>query len=290
MNVFLSYAAEQRDLAERIALELRAQGQSVYFDKDDVREGELVHTAVRDQIERSDFFIFLMSPDSLRPGRYPLAELSLAKRKWKNPVNHVLPVLAAHIPSKDWPPYLRALSALRSHIDIGADPVADICRVVRQRSGRTRYVQYLRRGGAIVALAVFVGATAHFAGPRPEVTGPPSVSPEFEIRGDNANGAWGGTVTLGLRETRPGSVDDYSCRVDWRRGGNIRDVRYDRRCDNIEVALTDGPVAIARDRPAGILENLGMSVETVRIVVVDSGGRDVWQRDAIIRLLSVKAR
>ena len=283
MNVFLSYAAEQRDLAERIALALRAQGHRVYFDKDDIREGELVHAAIREQIERSDYFIFLLSPGSVTPGRYPLAELSLAKRKWKNPVDYVLPVLAAHVPSKDWPPYLRALSGLRSHIEIGTDPVADICRVVSQQSGQTPWAQYVRYGGGVLALAGFIGATVYFIGVSQEVPGPSAVSPEFEIRGDNANGTQGGTVTLGVHETRPGIVANYSCRVDWQRGGNIRAVDYDD-CEKIVVALSDGPFVNPPGRASGLLENMGMIAETLRIVVVDSSGRDVWQRDATIRL------
>jgi len=36
MNIFLSYASEDRDTAQAVALALRAQGHDVFFDREDL--------------------------------------------------------------------------------------------------------------------------------------------------------------------------------------------------------------------------------------------------------------
>jgi len=91
-RIFLSYASEQRKIAENIQAALSAEGHQVFFDKSRLRSGEGYHLKIVEAIRNSQLFIFLISPDSIRKGTYALTELKEAKRKWPNPAGKVLPV------------------------------------------------------------------------------------------------------------------------------------------------------------------------------------------------------
>ena len=68
MKVFISYAKEDIDLAESVAIRLQQAGQSVFFDRSDIPTSSSFDAIVREQIARADFLVFLASPDSLAQG------------------------------------------------------------------------------------------------------------------------------------------------------------------------------------------------------------------------------
>ena len=69
MKIFLSYAHEDRDIAERIALALRANHHDVFVDRTGLEGGGEYNAELRKQIERCHCFVFLISPDSIDGGR-----------------------------------------------------------------------------------------------------------------------------------------------------------------------------------------------------------------------------
>ena len=93
MDIFISYASEQRTLAEEIALALRGEGHQVFFDRTQLTDGDGYNAALREAIESADLLVFLVSPEAVKGGRYTLTELGLAQEKWPSPTGHVLPVL-----------------------------------------------------------------------------------------------------------------------------------------------------------------------------------------------------
>jgi hypothetical protein len=52
-------------------------------------------------------FIFLISPDSVRPGAYTFTELRLVREKWASPQQHLLSVLLEPTDMETIPAYLR---------------------------------------------------------------------------------------------------------------------------------------------------------------------------------------
>jgi TolB-like protein len=62
--VFLSYASEDAEAAERIATALRAAGVEVWFDKSELRGGDAWDRKIRDQIRRCALFIPIISAHS----------------------------------------------------------------------------------------------------------------------------------------------------------------------------------------------------------------------------------
>jgi hypothetical protein len=55
---------------------------------------------------------FFISPSSLATGSYALTELKYARKKWRHPAGHVLPVLVRPVDWNAIPPYLKAVTVL----------------------------------------------------------------------------------------------------------------------------------------------------------------------------------
>jgi len=121
MKIFLSYAAEDRAVAEQIALALEGRGDEVFFDRDSLQAGCDFHQRIQTAIEESDFLIFLISADSVQRGSYALTELKLARLKWPHPKNHVLSVLVRPVDQAGIPAYLQALTILEPEGNTAAE-------------------------------------------------------------------------------------------------------------------------------------------------------------------------
>jgi tetratricopeptide (TPR) repeat protein len=131
--VFLSYSASQAAIATRIELVLTAAGYSVFRDRSDLPPGEAFDARLRDAITTCDLFLFLISPESVTPGRYTLTELKFAEERWRHPAGHVLPVVVAPTPIADIPEYLKAVTLLEPQGDIAAEVAATVQRLVPRR-------------------------------------------------------------------------------------------------------------------------------------------------------------
>src|SRR5207237_9787052 len=137
MRVFLSYSSEDRKLIEHIYLPLRAQGHSVFFDRADLPPGEEYDSRIREAIEKSQLFVFMVSPDSLKSGSYTLTELSIAQKTWEYPGGRLLPVVLRPARLDQVPAYLKAITLLEPDGHV-ASSVADAVHriaVPRRRPG-----------------------------------------------------------------------------------------------------------------------------------------------------------
>jgi len=148
MKIFLSYAAEDRMVAEEIALALQGQGHKVFFDKASLSASEDFHSTIKDEILHADRFLFLISPDSLKHGKYALTELRLAREKWSHPKEHVVPVLLRDTNIEDVPAYLRSVTVFEPQGNVAAEIAALV------NSSRPRRVTWIAT--AIIATLVLV--------------------------------------------------------------------------------------------------------------------------------------
>ena len=150
MNIFISYASEQRMAAEEVALALREEGQEVFFDRTQLPEGEAYDARIREAIEACDYLVFLLTPQAVAAGRYTLTELEFAQRRWPSPSGHVLPVMLLPTPPEAIPPYLRAVVILRPRGNAAAEVAAAIARSARPWWART----FRRYAAALVAIVI----------------------------------------------------------------------------------------------------------------------------------------
>jgi hypothetical protein len=159
-RIFICHASEKYDaeIAESIAIRLRRLGFKVFFDKDNLRPGHAFDDHIlREIIGGCSAFVFLISPDSVAPGRYTLTEMEFAKRRWPDPSGAVLPVLIAKTDMQSIPPYLRAVSFSETQGNVVAKVAAEVAKLVRP-------INLLPITGALSAaiLLLAVGAYAYF--------------------------------------------------------------------------------------------------------------------------------
>ena len=154
MRIFLSYPSEHRDTAARLTKGLEAEQHDVFFDHDDLGAGEAFHQAIRDAVARADLMIYLVSPESVAPGSYTLAELAVAELRWPRPSGHVLPVMVAPTPLAELPAYLLAVTLLEPRGELVAETLMAVSRLQRKRRSRP----WLWALAAAVGLAASVAA------------------------------------------------------------------------------------------------------------------------------------
>jgi hypothetical protein len=124
--IFLSYASEQRQVAEEIKLALASSGHHIFFDRDSLPVGDEYHLRIRKAVEESEGFVFLISPQSVAQGCYTLTELKYAREKWPEPRGKVLPVMIEKTEYRQIPPYLKAVSVLEPEGNAPAEIAAEI--------------------------------------------------------------------------------------------------------------------------------------------------------------------
>ena len=121
MKIFLSYAAEDRAVAEQIALALRGRDHQVFFDRDSLTVSAEFHQRIQQAIDEGEFLIFLISGDSVQRGSYALTELKAARQKWPHPKDHVLPVVVRAVNWEAVPAYLREVTILEPEGNTAAE-------------------------------------------------------------------------------------------------------------------------------------------------------------------------
>ena len=158
MRIFISYSSRYRDLCERLQLALEAGGRhEVFVDRSELKPGQPFDTTLREGILGCDLLVFLVSPESVAPGSYALAELEIAKTRWRHPGGRVLPVKVAPTDTAAIPAYLRAVTILEPSGDTVAQTVAAV-EAVRPPARRGRRWALL---GAALVLAAALGGTLY---------------------------------------------------------------------------------------------------------------------------------
>lgn len=158
MRLFITYASEDRPVADELAVRLRTDGHDVFLDKDSLPESEAYDARIREAIADCDLYLFLVSPNSVKPGRYTRTELKFASEQFPNPHGRVLPVMIAPTPFRDIPAYLGAVTVLQPEGNVIAEVVAEIGGIeTRRKRSRWLRMSAIAGGLAIAALAIVLG-------------------------------------------------------------------------------------------------------------------------------------
>ena len=126
MKVFLSYPKEQRKIADQINLALLAQGYDVFFDRDKLPPGDDYNAAIHRELMESELLVFLVTPGSVKQGKYTMTELKFARQKWPSPVGRILPVMVSPTDFEIIPDYLAAVTIEEARGNVAAEVVARV--------------------------------------------------------------------------------------------------------------------------------------------------------------------
>ena len=140
MQIFLSYASEDKAVAEPIAFSLRSRGHKVFLDRDDLPAGGEYDRRIEQAVEQAGLVIFLLTPASVAKGRFTLTELEFARRKWRKADGHVLPVMVAPTPIADVPGFLKSVTILEPKGNVAAEVASAVASMTGDRDRRTYYV------------------------------------------------------------------------------------------------------------------------------------------------------
>ncbi len=177
MQIFLSYASEDREQAEEIQLALLSSGHHVFFDKTSLPAGGDYRSRIQRAVQNSDIFVFLISPNSVAQGNYALTELKYARAKWPHPKDKLLPVLLGATEWNAIPPYLKSVVVLEPEGNIAAEVVAAIVSLSRGQGSSSGSIFFtMKIGLAIIGLA----GVLWFASDGPEQNPPPPPPPPPE--------------------------------------------------------------------------------------------------------------
>ena len=299
VRIFVSYASEDRPLAERIAFGLRDEGHTVFLDRDDLPAGQTYDGQIRRAIETSDLFIFLISPSAIESGRYTLTELEIARRRIRQLKFGILPVAIEPVDRDRLPATLMALTWLTPE---GAVPpavvneVADVARRGTKLNARAIAKHIGAFSGLVIAILVAL-ALVLVIGPLILLNAVMSYPSSEAAALRQMEAMWGGVELVPLAGSRTslvpgGSVEfglfdsnamldngfsDGACRVRVDTPATIAGAEIDRECKHIRVfaqSLEDVQKFLGHE------EGVGLDAR-IALIVNGRGGRTVSAIHAI---------
>lgn len=128
MKIFLSYASEDKDLAEPIYYALVNDGHEVFFDRTTLPSGGDYNSRIRKAIDKSEVFIFLISEHSVSK-KYTRTELKFAERKWRSPKGVLLPIMLSETSYQIIPNYLKSITIFETAGNIAAEVADEVRRM-----------------------------------------------------------------------------------------------------------------------------------------------------------------
>jgi hypothetical protein len=138
LHVFLSYASEERKLAEEIFYSLTNNGHMVFFDRANLPAGLEYNSAIHACIMHSDIFIFLISPDAVADGHYTLSELKFAGEKSAAASGFLLPIMAERTDFEKIPAYAQSVTILISKGNLVAEVTSEVEKWYDAKSDNTK--------------------------------------------------------------------------------------------------------------------------------------------------------
>lgn len=177
MRVFVSYASEDRPLAEEVALALTGAGHEVFFDRSSLPAGGDFHSRILAAVNGADLLIFLASPASLATGAYTLTELKFARDRWPHPKDRVLTVRLPGVAFDAMPAYLKSVTVLEPEGNTAAEVLAAVQALAAAAPPRRARLRMLAvGGGAAVVAGVATWALWPSRGPAPAPASSPTSS------------------------------------------------------------------------------------------------------------------
>ena len=153
MKTFISHSHAQAVDADRLALALRNASHDALLDRDLLGPAEEYHARLRTALQSVDLFVFLITPDAVRPGCFALSEVDFARQRWQRPAGRVLPVMWQPTDMAQVPEYLKSVNIVQPKGNAVTETVAAVDSMAATRRWRRQ-----RQTAAVVAVVAGVAA------------------------------------------------------------------------------------------------------------------------------------
>ena len=145
MKIFLTYASEDKNIAEQVYFALAGNNHTVFFDRASLPAGADYNAQIRQAIVDSDLLVFLISEASVAPSSYALTELAFAQNKWPHPAEVVVPVMVRPTDYERIPNYLKAVTIFEPRGNVAAEVAHEIAGIAGRSTRRARIVRALSK-------------------------------------------------------------------------------------------------------------------------------------------------
>lgn len=138
-DVFISYAADTKPLAEQLTAALQKQGMHAWADFKDLRPGQRWQDELERALESAGWFVILVSPQSYATPWQESEWRAALTKVWSDPHKTIIPVVVG---GGDAPPFLRNWVSLR--IDPTAPPAdwtREVLEALRSRRNESAHAR-----------------------------------------------------------------------------------------------------------------------------------------------------
>jgi WD40 repeat protein len=179
-DVFVSYSRRDSEFVRRLTASVEARGKSLWLDTEGIADGQVFPEALRQAIEASDSFVFVITPESVT-SPYCTQEIDHAHSMGKR----ILPVLRQSVPDADLHPEIRDRNWVPFDTDADFDAsverlVAALDRDLEHAQSHTHWLlraldwdqhardkSFLLRGSELTAAEAWLAGVADDAEPAP---------------------------------------------------------------------------------------------------------------------------
>ena len=108
-DVFISYSADAKKLAERLAGSLQKEGVATWSDFENVSPGERWYDQLQQALDHAKFYLIVVGPRNIMRDWQDQEWQGALERTWTDPEKRIIPVLVGHAEApaflRNWAPF-----------------------------------------------------------------------------------------------------------------------------------------------------------------------------------------
>jgi hypothetical protein len=108
-DVFISYSADAKKLAERLAGSLQEEGVATWSDFENVSPGERLYDQLQLALDQAKFYLIVVGPRNVMRDWQDQEWQGALERTWTDPDKRIIPILVGHAEApaflRNWAPF-----------------------------------------------------------------------------------------------------------------------------------------------------------------------------------------
>ena len=143
-DVFISYSADAKKLADRLAGSLQSEGVATWSEFENLSPGERLYDQIQQALDQAKCYLIVVGPRNLMRDWQDQEWQGALERTWTDPDKRIIPVLVGHAEA---PAFLRSWAPFR--IEPGCDESASVKKLAEIIKKYPRVEQSQREGARL---------------------------------------------------------------------------------------------------------------------------------------------